>query len=200
MKEYLPVIVTLLTVISNSLGGNIKEISAKYIKSKIITPASFTFSIWGLIYSLLLYVTFTYHKEILTINTQFGNIFSLFIISAILNATWIQVWGKNLVLSSIILLLLATSLIMITYELNKNNVNKILLYTFGIYTMWTIIAGLINLSTTLIENDIINNKTMKTILLIILLLLPLVLYKVFNKTFIPMLLVIIWALFGISMN
>ena len=33
MKEYLPVIVTLLTIISNSLGGNIGEISAKYIKS-----------------------------------------------------------------------------------------------------------------------------------------------------------------------
>jgi hypothetical protein len=195
MKEYLPVIVTLLTVISNSLGGNIGEISAKYIKSNSITPAPFTFSIWGLIYSLLLYVTFTYHKEILN-----GNIFSLFIISAILNATWIQVWGKNLVLSSIILLLLAASLIMITYELNKNNVNKILLYTFGIYTTWAIIASIINLSTTLIENDIIDNKSMKTIILIILSILPFVFNKVFNKTKIAMLLTIIWASFGIIMK
>ncbi len=195
MEQYLPFGVSILTIISNSLGGNIKEISDKYIKSKNITPAPFTFSIWGLIYSLLLYTTFTYHKEILN-----KNIFSLFVISAILNATWIQVWGKNLVLSSIILILLALSLIMITLELNKNNTEKILLYTFGIYTMWTIIAALINLSTTLIENDIIDNKTMKILLLIILLIIPIILYKVINKTFIPMLLVIIWALFGISMN
>ncbi len=195
MQEYLPVIVTLLTVISNSLGGNIKEISAKYIKSNSITPAPFTFSIWGLIYSLLLYVTFTYHKDILT-----GNIFSLFIISAILNATWIQVWGKNLVLSSIILLLLALILITITYELYKNNANKILLYTFGIYTTWAIIASIINLSTTLIENDIIDNKSMKIIILIILSVLPLIFNKVFNKTKIAMLLTIIWASFGIIMK
>uniref|UniRef100_A0A6C0HUV7 Tryptophan-rich sensory protein n=1 Tax=viral metagenome TaxID=1070528 RepID=A0A6C0HUV7_9ZZZZ len=195
MKEYLPVIVTLLTVISNSLGGNIKEISAKYIKSNSITPAPFTFSIWGLIYSLLLYATFIYHKEIFN-----GNIFSLFIISAILSATWIQVWGKNLVLSSVILLLLAASLIMITYELNKNNVNKILLYTFGIYTTWAIIASIINLSTTLIENDIIDNKSMKTIILIILSILPFVFNKFFNKTILAMLLTIIWASFGIIMK
>ncbi len=195
MKEYLPVIVTLLTIISNSLGGNIKEISNKYIKSNIITPAPFTFSIWGLIYSLLLYTTFIYHKDILT-----GNIFSLFIISAILNATWIQVWGKNLVLSSFILLLLALTLIMITYELYKNNANKILLYTFGIYTTWAIIASIINLSTTLIENDIIDNKIMKIIILIILSILPLFFNKIFNKTNIAMLLTIIWASFGIIMK
>jgi benzodiazapine receptor len=196
MKEYLPVIVTLLTVVSNSLGGNVKEISNKYINSKILTPAPFTFSIWGLIYLLLIYTTFVNYKDILNTN----NIFMLFIISAILNATWIQVWGKNLVLSSIILLLLASVLITITYELNKNNVDKILLYAFGIYTMWAIIASLINLSTVLIENNILDNEIMKHILLLILIIIPFVINKFFDKTKIVMLLVIVWASFGIIMN
>jgi benzodiazapine receptor len=198
MEQFLPVIVTLLTIISNSIGGNIKEISNKYIKSKSITPAPFTFSIWGLIYLLLLYTTFVNHKDILTTKTPYGNIFSLFILSAILNATWIQAWGKNLILSSVILLLLAFTLIIITYELNKNNVNKILLYAFGIYTMWAIIASLINLSTVLIENNIFGD--MKIILLIILSIIPFIIKKFFDKTKIAMLLVVIWASFGIIMN
>jgi tryptophan-rich sensory protein len=196
MDQYLPVIVTLLTVISNSLGGNVKEISDKYIKSKILTPAPFTFSIWGLIYLLLIYTTFVNYKDILNTN----NIFILFIISAILNATWIQVWGKNLVLSSIILLLLASVLITITYELNKNNVDRTLLYAFGIYTMWAIIASLINLSTVLIENNILDNEIMKYVLLLILIIIPFVINKFFDKTKIVMLLVIVWASFGIIMN
>ena len=196
MEKYLPVIVTLLTIISNSLGGNVKEISDKYINSRMLTPAPFTFSIWGIIYLLLIYTTFVNYKDILNTN----NIFILFIISAILNATWIQVWGKNLVLSSIILLLLASVLITITYELNKNNVNKILLFAFGIYTMWAIIASLINLSTVLIENNILDNKIMKYILLLILIIIPFVINKFFDKTKIVMLLVIVWASFGIIMN
>lgn len=200
MEQYLPFIVTLLTVISNGLGGNVKEISDSYIKSKLITPAPFTFSIWSIIYLLLLYVTFINSKEIINTKTPFGTIFSLFIISAILNATWIQVWGKNLVLSSIILLLLALVLIIITYELNKTNVNKVLLVAFGIYTMWVIIASLLNFSTALIENNILDNKFMKNILLIILIILPFIIKNIFNKINMPMLLVIIWASFGLIMN
>ncbi len=174
MDKYLPVGITLLTILSNSLGGNMKEISDKYNVNinDHFTPAPFTFSIWGVIYSLLLYVTFTHHQEILFTQTKYGSIFLLFIISSILNALWIQAWGKNLELSATILLLLAFVLIIITTELNKTGVNKILLYTFGIYTAWAIVASLLNLSTVLINNNILDNNTMKYIIVGILTLLP----------------------------
>ncbi len=70
MEQYLPVGITLLTILGNGLGSsNIKEISDRY---KIdITPAPFTFSIWGIIYSLLLYVTFTQHQAILNTQTPY---------------------------------------------------------------------------------------------------------------------------------
>lgn len=99
-----------------------------------ITPKPFTFGIWGLIYILLLYVTFVHHKEILYTETKHGSIIKLFIISAVLNILWLYTWGKNLVLSSLILIVLAYILIIITTELNKANVNKVLLYTFGFCT------------------------------------------------------------------
>ncbi len=199
MEKYLPVSVTLLTIISNALIGNsIKEISYKSSTDNI-TPAPFTFSIWGLIYSLLIYTTFIYHKEILTTQTPYGSIFTLFVISAILNAVWIQVWGKSLELSSTILILLASILILITTELNKVGVNKLLIYTFGVYTAWAIIASLVNLSTFLSNKNILDNKTIKIIVLVILTTLPFI-FKLFGSAKIPMLLTICWASFGIIMN
>jgi tryptophan-rich sensory protein len=206
MERYLPVGITLLTVLSNRLGGNIKEISDKYNTKYTdnFTPAGFTFSIWGVIYSLLIYTTFTHYKEILDTQTPYGSIFTLFVISSILNALWIQAWGKNLELSSIILILLAFVLMIITIELNKANVSKILIYTFGLYTAWAVVAALLNLSTVLINNNIIDNKTMKIIFLGILTLLPFlikhVLKDILGASIIPMLIVFIWASFGIIMN
>lgn len=206
MEQYLPVGVTLLTVIANALGNisgsSIKEISDKY---KItITPAGFTFSIWGLIYSLLLYTTFTHYKDFLYTQTQYGSIFSLFVVSAILNAAWIQAWGKSLELSSVILILLAIVLMIITIELNKAGVDKILIYTFGIYTAWAIIASLINLSTLLVNKDILDNKTVKLIVVGLLTILPFLLKDVFRNllgdSIIPMLATFIWASIGIIMN
>jgi benzodiazapine receptor len=202
MERYLPVGVTLLTIISNALGGNIGEISNKY---KIeVTPSGFTFSIWSLIYSLLVYVTFTHYGQFLHTQTQYGSIFSLFIFSAILNALWIQAWGKSLELSSVILILLAIVLMTITVELNKAGVDKIILYTFGIYTAWAIVASLINFSTLLVNKDILDNKTVKLMVVCILTIIPFLLKDVFKNilgdSIIPMLLTFIWASFGIIMN
>ncbi len=206
MEKYLPLGVTLLTIISNALGGNIKEISDKYkVESNItITPAGYTFSIWGLIYSLLIYVTFTHYSKFLNTKTPFGSIFTLFVISGVLNALWIQTWGKNLELSSVILILLAIVLMTITVELNKAGVDKILIYTFGIYTAWTIVASLVNLSTLLVNKKILDNKTIKLILVGVLTILPFLLKYVFKSflgaSIIPMLLTFIWASIGIILN
>lgn len=202
MEQYLPVGVTLLTIISNALGGNIKEISDKY---KItFTPAPYTFSIWGVIYSLLLYVTFIHYKDFLYTQTQYGSIFSLFVFSAILNAVWIQLWGKSLELSSLVLILLAIVLITITIELNKSTDNKLLIYTFGIYTAWVIVASLINLSTFLVNKNILDDNVVKIIIVGLLTLLPFLIKHIFRDTFgqsiLPMLITFIWASFGIIMN
>lgn len=206
MERYLPVGVTLLTILSNSLGNNIKAISDKYNinPNEHFTPASYTFSIWGVIYSFLLYTTFKNYDQILNTKTPYGSIFILFLISSILNGLWIQVWGKNLLLSSVILILLAIVLMFITVELNKANVDKILIYTFGIYTAWAVVAAMLNISTLLINKNILENKTMKYIIVSILTILPFLIKHVFNKflnkSIIPMLLVFIWASLGIVLN
>ena len=211
MERYLPVGITLLTILLNAIGNlsdssSIKEISDKYNinPNEHFTPAPFTFSIWGVIYALLLYTTFTNYNQILNTQTKYGSIFSLFVISCILNALWIQAWGKNLLLSSVILIFLASILMLITIELNKANVDKILIYTFGLYTAWAVVAALLNLSTFLINKNILDNKNMKYIIVGILTILPFLVKDVFKnilgKSILPMLLIFIWASLGIIMN
>ena len=209
MDRYLPVGITLLTILSNAIGNlsglNIKEISDKYKHpGDNFTPAPFTFSIWGVIYSLLIYTTFNHYSDILYTQTQYGSIFSLFVISAILNALWIQAWGNSLELSSGILLLLAFILILITTELNKAGVDKIIIYTFGVYTAWAIVASLLNLSTLLINNFKFEHETIKLIVVGILTILPFLIKVLFKNLFgdaiIPMLLTFIWGSLGIILN
>jgi tryptophan-rich sensory protein len=206
MEKYLPVSITLLTIIFNIIGNNIKNVSDKYKNKLQITfiPASYTFSIWSLIYGLLIYTTFTHYKDILYTQTKYGSIFSLFIFSAILNALWIQVWGKSLELSSAILILLTIILIIITIELNKASVNKLLIYTFGIYTAWAIVASLINLSTLLINKKILDNNIVKLIVAGLLTLAPFLIKNIFKEKFgksiLPILVTFIWASIGIIMN
>ena len=55
-------IITIIMIIFNYLlGGDIKTTSDKYKLD--ITPAPFTFAIWGVIYGLLLYISITKINE-----------------------------------------------------------------------------------------------------------------------------------------
>ncbi len=199
MERFIPVIITLFTIFGNYIvGKNVKNVSDSYKMN--ITPKPFTFGIWGLIYMLLLYVTFVYYKEILEIKTKHGSILNLFIISAILNILWLYTWGKNLVLSSLILIVLAYILIIITTELNKANVNKVLIYTFGIYTAWVIIAALLNLSILFLNNKIMSQDIIKILVVALLSIIPFIIKKHFGKAVIPMLLTFIWGSIGIITN
>ena len=129
----IPLIITILTIISN-IFNNIKNISDDY--KLPFTPAPITFSIWGGIYGMLLYCSYMYPD-------QFDNIMLLYGISAVLNAMWIQVWGKNLLLSSLILIALASILIYIVTKITDNDIIKIV---FTIYATWVAIACLLNLA------------------------------------------------------
>lgn len=173
----LPLIITILTIISNS-NNNIKNISDDY--KLPFTPVPLTFSIWGGIYGMLLYYSYKYPE-------QFDNIILLYGISAILNALWIQVWGKNLLLSGIILIALASILIYIV-SLLKDDIKII----FTIYASWAFIASLLNLSIILKQHIDIN--IIKNIVLTILTIIPLVTKNIY------ILIVIIWASLGIILN
>jgi hypothetical protein len=173
-----PLIITILTIISNAFN-NIKSISDDY--KLPFTPAPLTFSIWGGIYGMLIYCAYKFPES-------FNNILLPYAISAVLNALWIQVWGKSEILSSIILIALASTLIYIVSQLN-DDITKI---TFTIYATWVVIASLLNIS--ILLKKYINVNILKYIVLTILTLAPFLLKNIY------MTLVIIWASIGIIMS
>lgn len=173
-----PLIITILTIISNSFN-NIRNISDDYKLS--FTPAPLTFSIWGVIYAMLIYCTYKYPEE-------FNNIMLPYIISAVLNALWIQVWGKSEILSSIILIALASSLIYIVSQLNDN----IIKITFTIYATWAVIASLLNISILLKRHVSVN--ILKYIVLSILTIIPFLIKNIYMSF------VISWASIGIILS
>ncbi|NCC86432.1 MAG: tryptophan-rich sensory protein [Clostridia bacterium] len=183
-------------------GLSQKEISDKYVT--LITPSPTTFSIWSVIYSLLIISMVvmivkkdeTYYKNAIDKTTV------LFIISCILNIAWIVTFSYAYIELSVLFILgLLITLALICMELRKIQEGKrfLLPLTFGLYTGWLFIATVVNIAASLVKlkwNGFgIANETWAIIMLLVAIALTaLVLFKTRNAAF-P--LPIAWAYLGI---
>jgi hypothetical protein len=137
------VIMVLMNYLANAipLGGKTTgELSAQY--PNLFVPAGVTFSIWGIIYLLLLgfiIIQFRTENRVLVASTGL-----LFAISCILNSLWIVAWHyENPGLSLLIMIFLLLSLILINHRINPfaMGISKA---AFGIYLGWICIATIAN--------------------------------------------------------
>ena len=117
----------------------------------LFVPAGVTFSIWGIIYILL--VTFcviqftTSHQAVIT---RMGWLFGL---SCIFNALWIVAWHyERLPMSLILMLGLLVSLIWINFFIRDLPAGFIKA-AFGIYLGWICIATIANVTALLVNYD-----------------------------------------------
>ena len=102
-----------------------------------LTPAGFTFSIWGVIYTGLLLSVFA---NIIKPTTDIDPL--IFGIINILNCMWIFAWAnEKLRLSSLILISIPIAL----YQIIKNPNPTFAIIPFAIYFSWTVLASSINL-------------------------------------------------------
>ena len=129
------------------LGGKTTgELSAQY--PNLFVPAGITFSIWGIIYLLLLVfcvIQFMAHNRAMV-----NALGWLFAISCILNALWIVAWHhEKLYISVILMLLLLATLIIINYRLVtfSESISKA---AFGVYLGWICIATIANITALLV--------------------------------------------------
>ncbi|ARD48333.1 lantibiotic ABC transporter permease [Sporosarcina sp. P33] len=139
-------------------GQTTGELSDKY--GNLFAPAGFTFSIWSLIYLLLLghviYQLGLFQKRKNPELLRQVGIF--FIISSALNASWIFLWHyEYLLFSVIVMLLLLLTLIKITAitsyaSLTSREVFFIKL-PFSIYFGWITIATIANITAFLVSID-----------------------------------------------
>ncbi len=146
--------VILLNVLSNALpinGQTMPEISAKY--PSLFTPAGFAFSIWGVIYLLLLGFVIYQALPAQRTSAALSGIGKWFKINCAANALWIVVWHYDLlVISLLLMLVILATLVMIYRELLKRIddagiVQHLSLYLpFSLYTGWITIATIANIS------------------------------------------------------
>lgn len=151
----------LLTLVINTLGalGFINGLSQKEVSDTyqtLITPSPATFSIWGVIYALLLIsliFMLVKHKEertaklINTISTPFW-------VSCIINILWIVTFSYELIgISTLLILAFVVTLAILNGKLKTPDGlgQKVNALAFGLYNGWLIIATVVNASAFLVQ-------------------------------------------------
>lgn len=190
-----------MNYLANALPLNNKttgELSDSF--PNLFVPAGLTFSIWGVIYILLLlYVIFQFKDSnalaVSKISLAFG-------ITCLLNALWIVFWhyGK-LPLSLLVMAGLLASLIYISIAI-RDLPFGIIKASFGIYLGWICIATIANVTAVLVTsgwNGFNISQEVWTIIMIAVgtLLVALTIYRL-NNPFLG--LAVVWAFLGIAIK
>jgi hypothetical protein len=192
-------------------GYNTGQISAFYPNAFV--PAGFTFSIWGVIYLLLLFYTigFTYYT---LKQEQYPKAFTLieriniyFLLTCVFNMSWIVAWHYlQIELSLVIMLLFLITLIQLF--LKSNTIARdltlsqrfILQTPFIVYLGWISVATIANTTALLVAYKwtalSIEPVYWSASMILIALLLAVLMLKKFKA--VPFALVVTWALWGIK--
>ncbi|MFO7923730.1 MAG: tryptophan-rich sensory protein [Bacteroidales bacterium] len=142
-------IMVFMNYLANALplgGKTTGELSAQY--PNLFVPAGITFSIWGIIYLLLL--GFCMLQFMAQNKAMVNAIGWLFALSCVLNSLWIVAWhNEKLILSMIVMLLLLATLIIINQRI-ASFAGSISKAAFGIYLGWICIATIANATALLV--------------------------------------------------
>jgi hypothetical protein len=191
-------------------GYNTGQISAFYPNAFV--PAGFTFSIWGVIYLLLLFYTigFTYYT---LKQEQYPKAFALierininFLLTCVFNMSWIVAWHYlQIELSLVIMLLFLITLIQLFLKSNTiardlTLTQRFILQTpFIVYLGWISVATIANTTALLVAYKwtalSIAHVYWSASMILIALLLAVLMLKKFKA--VPFALVVTWALWGI---
>jgi len=199
-----------VTLVINTLGAmglinglTQREISDMYVT--LITPSPATFTIWSVIYSLLLIsmIAMIIKKDDPYYQRAVDQISNLFRISCILNIAWIIAFSLVLVEVSVLFILgFVITLALICMKLLEIREGKrwLLPASFGLYGGWLFIATVVNTAAALVKLNWtgfgLTQETWGSIMLVVAILLLIgVVLKIRNAVF-P--LPIAWAYFGIN--
>jgi hypothetical protein len=143
-----------LAVILPLAGKTTGELSDLY--PNLFVPAGFTFTIWGIIYILL--IAFIVYEWVATSDkSDIDKIGPWFMLNGAANGAWIVAWHYELVpLSLLVMLVLLGSLIMIYRNLNINYFGKYGIKWFvnvpiSVYLGWISVATIANFTAVLVS-------------------------------------------------
>ncbi len=197
----------IFTLIMNGLanalplnGLTTKELSDMY--PNLFVPAGFTFSIWGVIYLLLIiWVTYWFspseEKQQEYEKTSLG---WWFFISCLANGSWIVAWHYQMLgLSVLLMLVIFISLFAMYYKLYFQIRSWKVKVPISVYLGWISVATIANITALLVGNGFTggdNASTYSSIMIVVGTILGL--YFILIKKDVFYGLVIVWALFGIN--
>jgi hypothetical protein len=146
------VFMVVMNYLANAIPLNNKttgQLSDEY--QNLFVPSGATFSIWGVIYLMLLvFIVLQFFDSNKELVKQIGWAFS---ISCVFNGLWIVAWHyQYLPISLVIMIGLLVSLITINYGL-KGNPNGFIKAAFGIYFGWISIATIANVTALLVSYE-----------------------------------------------
>ena len=208
-KSWINLVFLAVTLAINTLGAlgiinglSQKEISDMYVT--LITPSPSTFSIWSVIYSLLIIsvIVMIVKKKDPYYDQAVDQISTLFWVSCILNIAWIVAFSfVQIELSVLFIFGFVITLSVVCQKLLKIQEGKrwLLPLSFGIYTGWLFIATVVNTAAMLVKLEwngfgVAYDIWAIIILIVAVLLVLFVLFKNRNAAF-P--LPIAWAYLGI---
>ena len=146
MNINLPLIATLLTIFGNYYIPKLNNKGLDFVPEEYkldVQPANWTFSIWGVIYTALIYLTYKISKgDIVWSN----NSIILYLFTCAFNVLWIYFWtDKKADISQYLLIGIVAAL----FILWNNNIGisskRIYQNILAIYLAWTLGASLINI-------------------------------------------------------
>ena len=153
------VVVVLVNYLANALpinGVKTADISNKYFNE--FAPANLTFSIWAVIYSLIIGVMiWQYVNANEAKNKAISQFSTYFIANCLLNAAWLFAWHYEIFVLTIILMLgILYTLVQLnrieSKEFPTDLPTKWLLQSgFGVYLGWICIATIANITTFLVS-------------------------------------------------
>jgi hypothetical protein len=153
MLRYILVIVSLLAVITTNALANILPLNGQTtgeISNRLpvlFTPAGYVFSIWSLIYLLLIFWVIGLWRNRFNKDALYERRSLLFIISCVFNIAWIFLWHYEYFLLTVLVmisLLLTLIILYRTYPVQDNRLSSRL--PISIYLGWISVATIANIS------------------------------------------------------
>lgn len=199
ISAYILVIVVNMLAVTLPLNGqSTGEISNRL--DVFFTPAGYVFSIWSLIYLLLgIWVI-----RQLTKKHRFSDYYRIispyFIVTCLLNSTWIFMWHYNFFALSVVMMTGLLLTLIITYRKAKRLGRGFFdLLPFSVYLGWISVATIANISYYLTYIEWNGLGTGCSVFLLIVSLSLAVYFRIKQHDWVYAL-VFVWAIFGIGVN
>ena len=201
------ILVVVVNALANALplnGKTTAEISDSY--PTLIAPAGYVFSIWGIIYALLL--VFTIYQAL---PSQRGKPFLqqigyFFVLGSLANACWIFLWHYELIVPSVLLMFVLLATLIAVYmrlQIGRSKapfVEKLCVHLpFSVYLGWITVAPIANVAAAVVFLgwDGLGLGEVNWTILVIIIALIITLGVIATRKDIAYSLVVVWAAVGI---